>query len=239
MKYVLFVVFSAIILNATEYFSKVEPYEKYNISSEVSAKVVFINKDIEYKYIQDKIAILKLDTNDEKIELDNLEKSLVFQKELVDIKEQNYKNKYKVKQLSIYDKNQEKLAWIESEKTLENLKKDIRVKKNTISKKEFYVKDKYVDELFVSQGEYVKAGTHLYTLYDFSKSKLEVFVRAKEINDLEDKEIFVNDKKSEYKIYKITSVRDTQRVSTYKVILAKKNQSTNINFGKVVKVEFR
>ena len=98
---------------------------------------------------------------------------------------------------------------------------------------------KYIDEIFVSPNEYVTSGSKLYTLYDFSQSKLEIFVVAKEIETLKNKEIFVDGKKSDYKIQKIASVRDSVKVSTYKVILGKENKYKNIKFGKIVKVEFR
>merc|ERR1712065_39979 len=89
------------------YFTKLEPYEKHIISAEINGKVTYVNKTKEYSLVDKNTMVLKLDTKDEKIQLEALESSLLLQKDIVKIKEQNYQNKTKVKQLSNYDKNQE------------------------------------------------------------------------------------------------------------------------------------
>ena len=239
MKNLIFLIFIALSLNATEYFSTIEPYEKHTISSEADGRVVLVNKTKEYSFINQNETILKLDIKDESIVLNTLQNSLVLQKDIVNIKESNYKNKFKVRQLSLYDKNQEKLYLIEAKQTLENMKRDIKNEQNKILKKVFNVKDKYLGEIYVSTDEYVTSGTKLYTLYDFSKFKLEVFIRNQDINTIKGKAIFIDDKKTDFVIEKISHVRDEKRVSTYKVILSKVNTKTNTYFGKVVKVEFR
>lgn len=239
MKKIFLLTISVIVLNATQYFSKIQAYEKHTISSQVDAKVVFIDKTKEYSFIDKNSLVLKLDTKDEEIQLNTLKNSLILQKDVVKIKEQNYKNKVKVKQLSIYNKNQEKLSWIEAKQSLENIKRDIKTQKRQIEKKEFYVNNQYIDNILVAQEEYVTTGTKLYTLYNFSKLKLEVFVRDQNIDTIKQKDIFINGKKSDFIIEKIAQVRDEKRISTYKVILAKANNDKNIHFGKVVKVEFK
>jgi multidrug resistance efflux pump len=239
MKHIVFLIFIAFGLNATEYFAKIEPYEKHTISSQVNGNVVFVDKSKEYKFIDKKSMILKLDTKDEQIQLDTLKNSLALQKNVVKIKEQNYKNKVKVKQLSIYNKNQEKLSFIEAKQSLENIKRDIKTQERNIEKKEFFVTNQYIDNILVSHEEYVTTGTKLYTLYNFSKLKLEVFVRDQDLDGLKNRDIFINGAKSEFVVEKIAQVRDEKRVSTYKVILSKINSDKNIHFGKVVKVEFR
>lgn len=239
MKKLIILLIAAVILNATEYMSKVEPYTTHTISSEVSGKVNFINKLKEYTKIDKKTIVLTLDTEDEKIQVKTLKNSLALQNELVKIKKDNYKNKVKVKQLSIYNKNQEKLYYLESKQSLENMQRDMEIQQNLIRKKEFYISNKYLNKILVSQGEYVEAGTKLYTLYDFSKSKLEVYVRNVDLLGLREKKIFIDGNLSEFSVEKIAQVRDEMRVSTYKVILSKKNNTDNVNYGKVVKVEFK
>ena len=239
MKKIIFIILISLSLNATEYFATIEPYEKHTIISEVDGRVVFVDKIKEYSFINQNETILKLDIKDESIVLNTLKNSLLLQKDIVKIKESNYKNKSKVRQLSLYDKNQEKLYLIEAKQTLENMKRDIKNEQNKISKKVFSINDKYLGEVYVSTDEYVTSGTKLYTLYDFSKFKLEVFIRNQDINTIKDKAIFIDDKKTDFVIEKISHVRDEKRVSTYKVILSKANSEANIYFGKVVKVEFR
>jgi len=239
MKNILLLSLIAITLNATEYFTTIEPYEKHVISSQVEGKVTFIDKSKEYKFIDKNTPVIKLDTKDELIRINSLKHSIKLQKNLIAIKEQNYKNKAKVKQLSIYNKNQEKLYFLEAKQTLEQLQRDLLLQNNIIDKKIFNVKNRYIDKLLVSYDEYITVGTELFTLYDFSKLKLEIFVRDKEIDSIKNKTIFIDDKKSKFKIEKISQVRDEQRVSAYRVVLSKPNSNKNIYFGKVVKVEFK
>lgn len=239
MRNIIYIIALAIGLNASEYYAKIEPYKTYSISSELSAKVEFVDKKKEYSLVKQKALVLKLDSTDEDIEFDSAKKSLLIQEEVLKIKQSNYKNKAKVIQLSIYDKNQEKLSYLDSRQIVEDLKKNIKVIQKQKKRKEFFVEDKYLKEIYVNKGEYVQIGQMLFELYDFSKSKLEVFVRPNDIEDLKQKSIYINDKKSEYKIEKVSKVRDTQRVSTYKVILYKDKPNPNIKFGEIVKVEFR
>lgn len=239
MKKILLLTLTFITLNATEYFSKIEPYEKHTISSQIDGNVVLVDKSKEYSFVDKNSLVVKLDTKDETIQLDALKKSLSIQRDLVRIKDQNYKNKSRVQQLSIYTKNQEKLLWLESKQSLENIKRDIRTQKRNIEKKEFYVNYQYINNIFVSKGEYVTTGTKLYTLYDFSKLKLEIFLKYQDLDGLTKKTIFIDGMKSDFVVEKIAQVRDEKRVSTYKVVLSKENNNKNIHFGKIVKVEFK
>jgi len=120
MKKLIILLVSVAVLNATEYMSKVEPYTIHTISSQVSGRVNFVDKTKEYTLIDKKTKVLTLNTQDEKIQVTALQNSLALQNELVKIKKDNYKNKVKVKQLSIYSKNQEKLYYLESKQSLEN-----------------------------------------------------------------------------------------------------------------------
>lgn len=226
-------------LNATEYFTTIQPYEKHIISSEVDGKVVFLDKTKEHSFLTKNTTILKLDTKDELIQVNSLKNSINLQKDIVAIKEKNYNNKVKVKQLSIYNKNQEKLYFLEAEQALENLQKELKQKQHLIDKKLFTLTNIYLDKILISNYEYITTGTKLFILYDFSKLKLEVFIKNKEIQTIKDKDIFINGKKSEFKVEKISQVRDEKRVSTYRVILSKLNHDKNIHFGEIVKVEFR
>ncbi|NQY93275.1 MAG: HlyD family efflux transporter periplasmic adaptor subunit, partial [Campylobacteraceae bacterium] len=108
------------------------------------------------------------------------------------------------------------------------------------SNKKFYANNIYLNEIFIEKNEYADAGELLYELYDFSKLKLIIFVKADEIKQLREKKLFVDNIQNDFNIEKISQVRDTKRVSTYKVVLSKVNlNKNNIYFGQVVKVEFR
>lgn len=57
--------------------------------------------------------------------------------------------------------------------------------------------------------------------YDISKSKIELFVRAKEIKDIEKKSIFIDGNASSFQIEKISRVRGSHNLSSFFLRLIK------------------
>ena len=88
----------------------------------------------------------------------------------------------------------------------------------------------------VKDGDYVNAGTLLYESKDLSKGKLEIFVPIAQIDEIKNKEIFLDGVKSDIKISKIYDVADAVNISSYKVELIVSNVKT---FSRLVKIEFR
>jgi len=236
----LLTVFLALNLFAMEYTGKLEPFKTIKISSEVSGKVIFANEKDQFSYIENKTLILKIDTKDEDIELKALEESLKNQKEILAIQKQNHINKSKVKQLSIYEKNQEKLTYLQTQLIITDIEKSIKTLQNQKDKKEFFVKDFYITDLDVKEGENINIGDNLYSLYDFSKLKITLYLKPEDIKNINSKEIYIDDKKSEFKILNVSKVKDNLRVSTHKVELVQVDPNIDlIESGKIVKVEFR
>ena len=64
---------------------------------------------------------------------------------------------------------------------------------------------------------------------------MTIYVPIDEIDKIKNKYIYINGKKSEFKIYKIWNVPDTQYVTSYKVELV----GNGLKFGDIVKVEFK
>jgi len=92
------------------------------------------------------------------------------------------------------------------------------------------------EPLYVKKGDYVNPGTLLYTAYDLSSAKVEVFVPIKQADTLKNKTIYINDKKTNLKINKMHNVADTKHISSYKceIILNKPTK-----FSEVLKVSFK
>ncbi len=240
MRHLLLLSIFTIFLNANSYLAKIEPYNFYKIKAEVTGVVSYVNKKKEFTYISSKTNIVKLDSTEEDISLKNLKLSLKIQNNILDIHQENFDNKFRVKHISKYEKNQEKLNLLNSRQSIIDLEKSIESLENQKDKKVFFAKDLYLNEVFVSKNEYVDVGEILYELYDFSKSKLIIFVRENEISNIIDKTVYINKNRSEFILEKYSKVRDNKRVSTYKVILSKENKDKrNINFGQIVKVEFK
>jgi len=227
-------------MNASTYLAKIEPYDFYQIKSSLSGIVTFVNKKNEFSFIKQEMLLIRLDTKYEDIFLENLEDSLKVQMEIQNIHHQNFKKKSKVKHISEYEKSQEKLLLLNSKQTLLNIKKDIKKLTYQRDKKSFFVKNLYVNEVFVNKDGFVDVGDSLYELYDISKIKLTLFIKAEDMPLLKNTTLYVNNIKNDFIIEKVAKVRDLKRVSTYKVILIKSDfDKKNIEFGQIVTVEFK
>ena len=123
---------------------------------------------------------------------------------------------------------------------LESSKSDMIIKieslKDTIDNKKLVEKSNYIFNIAVKEGDYVNAGTLLYESKDLSKGKLEIFVPIAQINEIKNKDIYLDGVKSDVKISKIYDVADVTNISSYKVELIISNVNT---FSKLVKIEFR
>ncbi|MGP2658052.1 hypothetical protein ACOJTA_13530 [Malaciobacter sp. WC5094] len=239
-KILAFTLLSFTSLLAKEYMAQIKPYEMYEIKSQTSGIVKFVNKDLESKYIKNKELLIKIDTKDEEIELAKQKSSYSIQKEIVKIKEQNYKAKNRIKQLSLYDKNTEKLSFLESKKELTTTTQTIKKLQNDMDKKTFDVQNRYVNTIFVQKDEYINIGDKLFNSYDISKLKITLFLSKNEIDTLESKSLYINSKKSNFKVYKVHKIKDENKISRYKVVFTKTNKNkNNYFFDKVVKAELK
>ncbi len=239
-KILTFALLSFSTLFAKEYMAQIKAYEMYEIKSQTSGIVEFVNKTLETSYIPNKTLLLKIDSKDESIELLGQENSLVTQKEIVKIKKENYLAKNRIKQLSQYDKNNEKLSFLEAKKELITSKKTINKLQNEIKKKIFYIENRYISLISVKKGEYVNIADNLFTMYDISKLKITLYLSNKEIANIKNQTLYIEGKKSDFAIDKISKIKDKQKVSRYKVEFIKTNTNTkNYFFDTVVKVELK
>jgi len=228
------------LINASTYLAKIEPYSFYKIKTQVAGVVTFSNKQEEFSYIKEHTKIITLDTREEELSLQSLKKSWTIQNEILKIHQKNFKKKLKVKHISEYERSQEKLLLLNSKQLINNLEKSIGILEKNMVDKKFYVNNIYLNEIFVEKNEYANEGELLYELYDFRKLKVVIFVKADEIDQLREKKLYVDNIHNDFKIEKISQIRDSKRVSTFKVVLSKVNlNNNNIYVGQVVRVEFR
>lgn len=239
-KILTFALLSFTTLFAKEYMAQIKAYEMYEIKSQASGVVDFVNKKLEASYVSKKNLLIKIDSKDENIELKGQKNSLIAQKEIVRIKEKNYLAKNRIKQLSQYDKNNEKLSFLEAKKELINTQKTISKLQNDISKKRFDIQNRYISSIDVKKGEYVNIGDKLFNMYDISKLKITLYLSKNEIENIKNKTLFVDDKKTTFKVEKINKIKDEQKVSRYKVEFIKDNTNKeNYFFDTLVKVEIK
>ncbi|MBP6712572.1 MAG: hypothetical protein KBA17_07125 [Aliarcobacter sp.] len=220
---------------ASEYYAKLEPIESYQIKSAVSGKVIYSNSKIEGLKANNS-TIIEIDSMVNKVELEQSRNKLKYIDEMIKIETNNYDRLNQVSSKSAFEKDTQKLKVI----NLESLKADMIVKidtlKDIISNKKLIEKSNYIFNIAVKEGDYVNPGTLLYEAKDLSKGKLEIFVPIAQIEEIKNKEIFLNGVKSDIKISKIYEIADSTNISSYKVELILENAKI---FSRLVKIEFK
>lgn len=225
-------------LFANYYMGKIEPYQKFEIESEVSGAIEFVDISKDFTYIDRKSLIVEIDKSTQEIELEGLKNSLSIQTELLKLKMENAKAKEQVSKLSQYEKNLEKLAVLEIENSIANIETQIASLENIISKKSIYIDKKYLSKIYVNEKEYINMGEKLFESFDFSKAKITLFVREEDIENLNSKRVYVDDKISKFRVEKVSKLKDESRVSLYRVRVVKDKPDIE-SFSKIVKVEFK
>ena len=220
---------------ASEYYAKLEPIESYQIKSAVSGKVIYSNSKIEGLKANNS-TIIEIDSMVNKVELEQSRNKLKYIDEMIKIETNNYDRLNQVSSKSAFEKDTQKLKVI----NLESLKADMIVKidtlKDIISNKKLIEKSNYIFNIAVKEGDYVNPGILLYEAKDLSKGKLEIFVPIAQIEEIKNKEIFLNGVKSDIKISKIYEIADSTNISSYKVELILDNAKISL---RLIKSEFK
>lgn len=239
-KLFLITLFSVTSIFAKEYMAQIKPYESFEIKAQMAGIVEEVKDSREASFVKDKLTIVKIDSKDERIDLEAQKDLLLSQEEIIKIREANYKAKKRIRQLSQYDKNNEKLNYLDSKKELVNTKKAIKTLNNSINKKTFIVSNKYIGEITAKKGEYLDVGDKVFDMYDISSLKITLYLTKKEIDNLINQTLFVNGKKSDFIVHKIYKTKDSVKVSRYKVEFIKVNKDLDtFYFDEVVKVELK
>ncbi len=220
---------------ANEYYAKLEPIESYQVKAATAGKVVFSNSKIEGLQANN-TTIVELDSNVDKVELEQSKNKLRFIDEMLKIEQNNYDRLNQVTSKSAFEKDTQKLKVINLESSKADMLIKIETLKDTISNKKLVEKSNYVFNIAVKEGDYVTPGTLLYEAKDLSKGKLEIFVPIAQIEEIKNKEIYLDGIKSDIKISKIYDVADSTNISAYKVELIVTNAQ---QFSRLVKIEFK
>jgi len=242
-----FIFFIAVKIFAYTFMAKVEPYEIYNIKSSVSGSVVFVNKELESKNVKNKL-LVKIDDIKDKINFQNikqqiklLNQEIINQQQVVKRKKELYLKYKKLKTKSIEQKNQKFYDYINAYNQLLNLKNQLanlvaqkKSLEDTINKKNIKVSG-YVYKIYVNKGDFVNPGSLIAKIEDISKQKLTIYVPLSLKKVIKTKNIFINDKKSNFKVNKIFNDTDEKYVTSYKVELV----GSGLNLGEVVKIEIK
>lgn len=235
MKFLHIFLFLGISLFASEYYAKLEPINSYVVKSSVSGEVIYTNDDIEGKIAKNAI-IVKIDDKVNKIDLKASEAKLDIIKQMIDIEQKNYNRLKKISTKSAFEKDAQKVKVLNLKSQKEDLASKIETLRDTLENKSLKEDGTFIYLINVKKGDYVNPGTVLYEAKDLSRAKLEIFVPINDANSLISKEIYIDGKKSSYKINKLYNVADSKHISSYKCEII---VDAPENFSKLVKIEFR
>lgn len=220
---------------ANEYYAKLEPIDSFQVKSAVAGKVIYSNSKIEGLQANNS-TIIEIDSLVNKVELEQSKNKLKFIDEMLEIEKNNYNRLNQVTSKSEFEKDTQKLKVI----NLESSKADMIIKieslKDIINNKKLVEKSNYIFNIAVKDGDYVSPGTLLYESKDLSKGKLEIFVPISQIDEIKNKDIYLDGVKSNVKISKIYDVADDTNISAYKVELIIDDVKI---FSRLVKIEFK
>jgi len=251
------------LLSAKEYYAKVEPYEILNVASNVSAEVLYTDIANEGKVLGQK-AYIVMDDKLDKVELASvgnkiaaIEATLDHNREMeknygqiISMKETNYNRIKDLKIKSSVEKDREYYDLVSSRNSLLSIQKeieslniqlgDLKLRRAQLQKS---IADKHLSapgfvlyRLNVKTSAFVNPGTPLAQIADVRKAKLTVYMNASEAQTVQNKIIYLDGKKSSYKIDRLWKIADANKLSSYRaeIIINPPKQ-----FSQLVKVEFK
>jgi hypothetical protein len=224
-----------ILVTANEYFAKVEPLITYNIKSTINGEVIYVNdKSKGYDVVNS--VMVKLNTKLDIIELRQIKHKIKTLNKIIKL-EKNTLNKFKkIRSKSQLDKDNQNIKIL----NLENQLNDLITKKATledkISNKTIKVKNRYISNINVKVGDYINAGTLLYTANDLSKAKLIIYLPIKDAKSYLNKTIYIDNRQTKYKINTLYKIADSKHISSFKCEIIIDKPAL---FSTLVKIEFK
>jgi multidrug efflux pump subunit AcrA (membrane-fusion protein) len=243
VKILIILVFLTTFLFAKTYYSKIEPYELRYIASNVSGLVEYIDENLIGKKLSSK-AYIKIDSKLDKQELGYLKEKLTSlentvlvnenilqnMKETLLKKRKNYKQIEALKIKSRVEKDREfyelvasENSYLATQKEINSLKRQIADFKLRKAQLERSIKDKYLSNkgfvlysIEVKVGQVVKPSTPLAKIADTSKAILTIYLDEDDLVELNDKVIYIDDKKTNYKMSRVSFIADAKNISKYK-----------------------
>ncbi|MBD3796700.1 MAG: HlyD family secretion protein [Campylobacterales bacterium] len=245
------------------YYSKVEPYEMRNISSNVSGEVLDISENMIGKKLANKVYV-KIDDSLDKEELLDVQEKIVFTKDTISVneeilknlndslekKELNYEKISALKIKSKIEKDNEFYNLVTSRNLALSTKKEINNLKiqltdlqfrekqliKTINDKNLTNKGFVLYSIEVKIGQVVSPGVTLAKIADTSKALLSIYVTEDELKSLKEKVVYIDDQKTAYKASRVLKIADEKNISKYLVQIVIEAPEV---FSKLVKIELK
>jgi len=225
------------------HYAKVEPFDTVILKASVSGLVVDVKLDAEGKML-DGTRIIHLDDTLDIANLNASKKSALLLQEMLEInqdiassladtvkRQEGYYQR--INKLSTASKTQKdnayssftsaKTQYLGTKEKIVNLEKqilDINYKiaqlEDAINKKSLVLNHRYLYKLMVREGDFVAPGSALAQVMDASRAKLVLFLASDELKELAQKIVYLNDKKTDYKVKKVWRMSDEKFISSYR-----------------------
>ena len=263
MKILALILFISSVLFSKVYYSKVEPYEIRDISSNVSGLVLYIDEDSIGKKLSSK-AYIRIDAILDKDELKAISKKIVYLdstikanenvlkniKQSLERKRDNYKKIESLKIKSRVEKDREfhdlissENLYLNTQKEINNLKiqvTDLRFReaqlKRSLSDKNVSAKGFVLYSISVRPGQVVGVSTPLAKIADISHAKLTLFLDEVDVSNAKDMIVYIDGEKTAYKISRLSTIADAKNISKYMAVIIIDAPKV---FSKLVKIELR
>jgi len=263
LKSLFFLVLMFALSYAKVYYSKIQPYEIRDISSNASGVVLFTDENLIGKKLSTK-PYIRIDSQLDKEELNSIKNKLVYLRDIISSSEKmlknqekalvkkrkNYKKIESLKIKSVVEKDREFYDLINSEnqflntqKEIQNLKVQITDLKLRRAKLQRSVDDKTLSDkgfvlyaIMVKPGQVVGISTPLAKIADTSKAILTIYLDEEDLKDAKNRVIYIDGKKTSYKISRILNIADMKNISKYMAQIIIKSPKI---FSKLVKIELK
>lgn len=245
------------------YYSKVEPYELRDISSNVSGVVLSIDENALGKKLSKK-AYIEIDSQLDRDELyfskekitylqnsvalnekvlENLEHSLAKKREnYAQIKDLKIKSRVE-KDREFHELITNENSYLATQKEIINLKTQIADLKLRVAQLQRSIRDKTLSaegfvlySLDVKVGQVVSIGTPLAKIANISQGILSIYLDEEDVKNAKEMLVYLDGVKSPYKIDRLLKIADSTNISKYKAQII--IDSPEI-FSKLLKVELK
>ena len=263
MKFIIIVSLFTTLIFGDVYYSKIQPIELLDINSNVSGLILKADENLIGKILSKKTYI-KIDSeldekelsllNDKIFYLNNIvmsnKKVLINLEESLKRKKENYEKIKSLKIKSSIEKDREFYDLINSKNLVLNIQKeilnlqvqitDLNLKyaqlKRTIKDKNLVADGYVLYALLVKAGKVVMKSTPLAQIADISKAKLTIYLDKADVGNAKQRVIYLDDKKTDYKITRLLKIADSKNISKYKAEIIIDPPKV---FSNLVKVELK
>ena len=260
----LLILLSPLLLFAKIHYAKLEPYESVVLKSAVSGLVIEVDLDAEGSMVSGK-RVIHIDDVLDRSNLKDTKESVTLLEEMLGInqeiasslagtvkrQESYYKRISKLQTASKTQKDNAysaftsaKTQYLGTKEKIVSLKKqilDMQYKRtqleDTLVKKSIILENKYLYKLMVRVGDYVAPGVALAEIQDASRAKLVLFLEPEELKDIEKRVVYIDGKRTSYKVNKVWRVADEKFISSYRAEIYL--PAPEHAFSKLLKVELK